>query len=206
MSPANRFTLVLFHRRHSSIQSRILFVAFITVFGTPPAVAKGPRTGVTIKNFGRMDEHFYRGAQPKRNEYKELASAGVKTVKDLRDDPENWARTAAEESGLHYVNIRLSDSRRPSAEQIDEFFKVAAGSDQPFFVHCEGGRHRTGVMGALYRMKVQGWSADLAYEEMKRYKFYTRWGHGDMKEFVFDYYQGMHKSGTAAAAPNPTSW
>jgi hypothetical protein len=28
---------------------------------------------MTIKNFGQMDDHFYRGAQPKDDGYKELA-------------------------------------------------------------------------------------------------------------------------------------
>ena len=194
-----------FHKSFNPYKSLIVLAVLITVSVVQfsPVSRAADWSGLKIKNFGRMDEHFYRGAQPKRVEYRELASAGVKTVIDLRDDPEHWAKAAAEEASLHYVNIPLSDSHRPSDEQITEFFSVAGHTDQPFFVHCEGGRHRTGVMGALYRMKLQGWSADQAYEEMKQYKFYTRWGHGEMKEFVFDYYQGMHKSGTAAAIPSP---
>ena len=35
-----------------------------------------------------MDERFFRGGQPKEEEYKELAALGIKTVIDLRDDPE----------------------------------------------------------------------------------------------------------------------
>jgi hypothetical protein len=54
-------------------------------------------------------------------------------------------------------------------------------------VHCAGGRHRTGVMGAVYRFNHYNWNYDQAYAEMKKYDFYTRWGHGDMKKFVQDY-------------------
>jgi hypothetical protein len=38
---------------------------------------------VTIKNFGQMDDRFFRGAQPKENDYQQLAALGIKTVIDL---------------------------------------------------------------------------------------------------------------------------
>ncbi|MCI0337917.1 MAG: hypothetical protein L0226_10090, partial [Acidobacteria bacterium] len=61
----------------------------------------------------------------------------------------------------------------------------------PVFVHCAGGRHRTGVLIAIYRMEVYGWDARKAYDEMKDYKFYSSFGHGEMKDYVFDYYRGL---------------
>ena len=43
---------------------------------------------IRIKNFGQMDEHFYRGAQPEQSDYTAMAPAlGIKTIIDLRDDP-----------------------------------------------------------------------------------------------------------------------
>ena len=39
-----------------------------------------PFASIKIKNFGQMDERFYRGAQPKETDYKDLAALGVKTV------------------------------------------------------------------------------------------------------------------------------
>src|SRR5215208_6743483 len=42
---------------------------------------------VKIKNFGQMDDRFFRGAQPKEDQYKELAAIGIKTIIDLRQDP-----------------------------------------------------------------------------------------------------------------------
>ena len=36
---------------------------------------------------------------------------------------------------------------------------------------------------------------------MKKYDFYTRWGHGEMKKFVQDYAASYHsRNATAAAA------
>jgi hypothetical protein len=52
-----------------------------------------------------------------------------------------------------------------------------------------GGRRRTGAMVAVYRMSIDGWTVEQAYDEMKRFKFYTSWGHGCYKDYVYDYYR-----------------
>ncbi len=143
---------------------------------------------VTIKNFGQMDERFFRGAQPKEGDYKQLADLGIKTVIDLRHDPKAYEKTNVEALGMTYVNIPMSDKDYPPAEKIDEFLKLVANPETgKFYVHCAGGRHRTGVMGAVYRFNNYNWNYDQVYAEMKKYDFYTRWGHGDMKKFVKDY-------------------
>ena len=144
---------------------------------------------IGIKNFGKLDERFFRGAQPGERDYKDLAALGIKTIIDLRDDPMSYEKRDVEAAGMRYVNIPMSDSSRPRDEQIDQFLKLA--NDQatgPFFVHCAGGRHRTGVMGAVYRMTKYGWNFDQAYKEMEAYDFYTRWGHGALKDYVRDFY------------------
>lgn len=156
-------------------------------------------SNIKIKNFGQMDERFYRGAQPKDSDYKDLATLGVKTVIDLRDDAHPSEKRSVEALGMRYINIPMSDTVYPKAAQIDAFLKL---TDNPatgkFFVHCAGGRHRTGVMGAVYRFNHDHWSYDQAYAEMRAYDFYTRWGHGAMKQFVQDYWQ---KRQTAQNAP-----
>ena len=145
---------------------------------------------IKIKNFGKLDERFYRGAQPKESDYKELAALGIKTIVDLRDDPTSYEKAAAEAAGMQYINIAMSDTKYPKEEQIQQFLKLASDpATGKFFVHCVGGRHRTGVAGAVYRMTYYGWDYDRAYKEMKDFDFYTRWGHGAMKDYVQDYWQ-----------------
>ena len=143
---------------------------------------------VTIKNFGQMDERFFRGGQPKENDYSQLAALGIKTVIDLQDDPKAYEKQNVEALGMKYVNIPMSDKDYPETAKIDQFLKLV---DDPttgkFYVHCAGGRHRTGVMGAVYRFNHYNWNYDQVYAEMKKYDFYSRWGHGDMKKFVQDY-------------------
>ena len=143
---------------------------------------------VSIKNFGQMDDRFFRGAQPKQDEYKELAALGITTVIDLQDDPTTYEKQNVEALGMKYINIPMSDKDYPETAKIDQFLKLVNDpSTGKFYVHCAGGRHRTGVMGAVYRFNHYNWNYDQVYAEMKKYDFYTRFGHGDMKKFVQDY-------------------
>ncbi|HEU5459901.1 MAG TPA: tyrosine-protein phosphatase [Pyrinomonadaceae bacterium] len=156
---------------------------------------------VTIKNFGQMDERFFRGAQPKEDEYGELAALGIKTVIDLREDTESYAKSQAEAAGMRYVNIPMIAKKYPESSQVDQFLKLVDDpSTGKFFVHCAGGRHRTGAMGAVYRFNHYNWNFEQVYAEMKKFDFYTRWGHGDFKKFVQDYATSHQNKTTATAA------
>lgn len=147
---------------------------------------------IKIKNFGQMDQYFYRGAQPEADDYKALAALGIKTIIDLRDDPTKYEKAGAEAASIRYVNIPMSDKRKPTEDQIAAFLEVAKDpSNAPFYVHCVGGRHRTGLIGAIYRYKNYGWDFDQVYHEMKNYDYYSRWGHGAIKEYVQEYYEKM---------------
>jgi tyrosine-protein phosphatase SIW14 len=149
-------------------------------------------SNIHISNFGKMDDRFYRGAQPDESDYKDLKALGIKTVIDLQDHPTNYERRDVEALGMRYVNIPMSDSNYPKEESINTFLKLVNDpATGKFFAHCAGGRHRTGVMGAVYRFNVNHWNYDQAYAEMKDYDFYTRFGHGDMKTFVEDYAKRM---------------
>lgn len=158
-------------------------------------------SSVKIKNFGQMDDRFFRGAQPKENQYEQLAALGIKTVIDLQQDPKAYEKANVEALGMKYINIPMSDKDYPESGKIDQFLKLV---DDPetgkFFVHCAGGRHRTGVMGAVYRFNHYNWNFDQVYSEMKKYDFYTRWGHGDMKKFVQDYAVSFQNRSVTAVA------
>lgn len=146
---------------------------------------------ISIKNFGKVNENYYRGSQPDAAEFQDLKRLGVKTVIDLRKDrveeaPE-WARAA----GLQYVNIPLTTKRPATETQTAEFLQLVNDpANWPVFVHCKGGRHRTGEMTAIYRITHDGWTGDQAYAEMKKFDFedslfYPR----SLKKYVFSYYE-----------------
>jgi tyrosine-protein phosphatase SIW14 len=157
---------------------------------------------VHIKNFGQMDERFYRGAEPKGIEdIQALKALGIHTVIDLQEKPEPTERGNVESLGMRYVNIPMVDKAYPRPEWVAAFLQtVSDSSTGKFYVHCAGGRHRTGSMGAVYRMEKYGWGYDQVYAEMKQYDFYTSWGHGDFKTFVQDYARQMQARHNARPA------
>lgn len=60
-------------------------------------------------------------------------------------------------------------------------------------------------MGAIYRFNHDHWNFDQVYAEMKNYDFYTRFGHGKMKDFVLDYWQQIQANQTTATATTAVS-
>jgi tyrosine-protein phosphatase SIW14 len=174
----------------------LIALAAIAVAGTSRQTAF---PNIRIKNFGQMDARFYRGAQPKQEDYKDLAALGIKTIIDLREDTESYAKGCTEALGMRYINIPVKDKGYPRDEQIQQFLKVANDpATGVFYVHCAGGRHRTGIMGAVYRFNVDRWNYDQVYSEMKAYDFYSSWGHGSQKRFVQDYWANIQTTTTAA--------
>lgn len=165
----------------------------LTASGVPDHKrAAGADAGVAIENFGKVNDHLYRGAQPEGRNYEQLATFGIKTIVDLREDAKEDARSATERAGMRYINLPMKEKSYPQPDTATRFLTIV--SDQanwPIFVHCAGGKHRTGVMTAIYRMSVDGWGVDQAYQEMKQYHFYTNWGHGCYKDYVYDYYRDL---------------
>ncbi len=155
---------------------------------------------IKIKNFGQMDDRFFRGARPEDGDYQALAALGVKTIIDLTDNSMEYEKPAVETAGLRYVNIPMVDRSAPSMDQINEFLKVV---DDPetgkFFVHCAGGRHRTGVVGAVYRFRHDNWNLEQALAEMDQYEFGSGYGHGKQRDFVKEYWDQFQAKQTAAA-------
>ena len=193
-----------------SSRNRLRHVAvsfFAVLLLSVAASAKGDQShafpNIHIKNFGQMDERFYRGAEPKGlADFEALKGLGIHTVVDLQAKPEPAERGWVESLGMHYVNIPMVDKAYPRPEWVAAFMKTV---DDPatgkFYVHCAGGRHRTGSMGAVYRFEKYGWDYDQVYAEMKQYDFYTSWGHGDFKTFVEDYARQAQARHSAPASP-----
>ena len=167
----------------------VVIFALAIIAPAQEAVGQGQKR-TNIKNFGQMDERFFRGAQPKEDEFKELAALGIRTVIDLRADPVGYEKGIVESLGMKYINIPMVGKKYPTEEAVRAFLKVVNDPNTgSFFVHCAGGRHRTGAMGAVYRFQLYNWTFEQVYAEMKKFDFYTSWGHGAFKDFVRDYYE-----------------
>jgi tyrosine-protein phosphatase SIW14 len=152
--------------------------------GQPAAISN-----VSIDNFGQVNANYYRGAQPKGHDFADLKALGVKLVIDLakEGDPNEAANAVA--AGMRFVRIPLTTDVGASQAAVDQFLKLVNDpANQPVYVHCMGGRHRTGEMTAVYRMTHDGWTADRAFSEMKDYKFGADFLHSAIKNFVYAYH------------------
>jgi tyrosine-protein phosphatase SIW14 len=193
------------------VPRRIVLVAALSFAFPAAGFAGGPGatiaqgTTVRIDNFGRIDARYYRGSQPKGHDYNDLAAIGVKTIINLTsDDAQPNEKALAEQAGMTYVQIPMTMHRAPTQLQLAEFFRVVDDpARQPVFVHCVGGKHRTGVMTAAYRMAEDHWTSDQAFREMKDYHFGFDFLHQEFKDFVFGYHPERSAALPAVATKSP---
>src|SRR5256885_15902829 len=102
---------------------------------------------------------------------------------------------------MRYVQTAMTPHDPPAAEKLAQFLSIVNDpANQPVYVHCVGGRHRTGVMTAAYRMTQDRWSADRAFAEMKQYKFGMDLLHPEFKEFVYRYGATVAKTAPVSTA------
>ena len=155
----------------------------------PPSTRVADVSNIKIRNFGQVNANYYRGEQPEDGDYAALAALGIRTVIDLQADGGNdHEAQLVEAAGMTFHRIPMTTRVAPTLEQIAQFMTIVTNpAHQPVYVHCAGGKHRTGVMTAVYRMEHDGWTADQAYQEMKRYKFGSSIWHPEFKDFVYHY-------------------
>jgi protein tyrosine phosphatase (PTP) superfamily phosphohydrolase (DUF442 family) len=130
-----------------------------------PASWAKPLTAAGIKNFYQVTTNLYRGAQPTAEGMKQLKAMGIKTVINLRayhSDKDEVAGT-----GLKSVHFE-AEPWHAEEEDVIRFLKVVADTNNlPAFVHCQRGADRTGMMCAMHRICVGGWTKPEAIKEMK---------------------------------------
>jgi len=137
-----------------------------------------------LPNLFRVDAGLYRAAQPSTDGFatlsrgQALASGDqpIRTVLSLRalDDD---GPILPPRSTLHLEQIRFF-TWHAEDEDVVEFLRiVTTPAMQPVLVHCQHGADRTGMMIAVYRIIVQGWSKQQALDEMVYggYGFHPIW-------------------------------
>jgi len=153
-----------------------------------PVTSAAALSRIRIDNFGKINDNYFRGAQPKARDYADLSAMGIKTVIDLQKDGRSDEPGLVRRAGMQFYRIPMTTSDAPTEAQIAQFFKIVNDpANQPVFVHCKGGRHRTGTMTALLRMTQDGWNADRAYSEMKQFHFEGFLDHPVLRRFVYAY-------------------
>lgn len=118
-----------------------------------------------VPNFQRVSDTLLRGAQPSLLGFRALKSIGVKTVVNLRHYHSD--RYILERVGLAYEHIDIKSYGIYGGHVLQFLELVTDKSRTPIFVHCNDGVARTGVLCAMYRQIVCGWSKEDAIREMR---------------------------------------
>jgi len=140
-----------------------------------------------LTDVGRVAPGIFRGAQSKPEGYATLKAMGIRTVINLRT--RHGEREAVESAGMRYVEIPMSFINTVDPAVVRKALSVMIDpANQPVFLHCSLGMDRAGVVVAVYRMDVDGWSEAEAEAEMDAFGFHEIWF--KLKEFVRGYKGG----------------
>jgi protein tyrosine/serine phosphatase len=149
-------------------------VAAAVIFGqlsqSSPVATPRPASWATplhrkgLPNLHQVTPTLYRGAQPTAVGMRQLKAMGIKTVLNLRSF--NSDRDKIGKTGLAYEHIYMK-AWHPEREDIIRFLQITTDNSRtPVFVHCQHGADRTGLMCAVYRVAVCGWTKAEAIQEM----------------------------------------
>ncbi len=141
-----------------------------------------PLTAPGIRNFYQVTTNLYRGAQPTAEGMKGLKAMGIRTIINLRAFHSDRDKVAG--TGLKSVRFETKPWHAEE-EDVIGFLKVVTDTNNlPVFVHYERGADRTGMMCAMYRIIVCGWTKPEAIDEIKNggFDFNPAWH--DLVSFI----------------------
>ncbi|NRD22634.1 dual specificity protein phosphatase family protein [Winogradskyella litoriviva] len=121
-----------------------------------------------FNNLYSINDSILRSEQPSKSGFKELETAGVKTIinlRRLRDDNKK-----AEDTNLQLEHLPLA-TKQITEDDIIEVLKLITSAEKPILIHCWHGSDRTGVMVAAYRIVVENWTKEDAINEFRIDKF-----------------------------------
>lgn len=149
-----------------------------------------------VPHAARVNSNIYRGGQPNKRGFRNLAKAGINTILDLRASPNRASkeRDEVQSDGMRYIQIPLHDDKPPGPADVRKALSVLNDRSRwPVFVHCDGGRDRTGMIIACYRISHDGWSQARALGEAKDC------ASRDLKPAMRKYVMRFHSQGPASA-------
>lgn len=126
-------------------------------------------------NLYQMSATLYRSSLPDGAALPLLTKLKIGTVINfLPESDKRWLST----SGIEQVQLPYRTNHVDDSDILKALRAIqAAEAKGPVLMHCKHGSDRTGLVAAMYRVVVQGWSKEDALNEM------TEGGFGDSHHF-----------------------
>jgi len=193
MNPAKAF-----HSRYLTLA--IVAAALASAGFGAPSAAPGIEG---VRNFQKVDDHVYRGAQPTRDGFANLSKLGIQTVIDLREpgDRSVTERKWVTGAGMRYVSVPMYGMATPSNAKVLKVLELLEDRGTgPVFVHCKRGADRTGGVIACYRVEQDHWKNDRALAEAR--SMGMSWFQTAIQSYVRKYRPRDLTAGAAMLAPS----
>jgi tyrosine-protein phosphatase SIW14 len=143
-----------------------------------------------LSDVGRVPPGIYRGSQPLPEGYITLKKMGIKTVINLRTSKSE--KEIVESTGMRSIEIPMNVLSDVNVETVNRVIEITADPiNQSVYIHCKLGQDRTGIVIAVYRIKVDGWTLEEAEAEMQAFGFNDLWS--KLKKFIRKYAKSIGK-------------
>jgi hypothetical protein len=152
---------------------------------------------VVARNFAVVEPgRIYRGAlqfpTPMR---RIIRNYQLKAILSVRHVPCPGEPEMAQEAGLEYYVVPITRASQATDEQLDAAAAILADAkNYPIYVHCRGGRDRTNIALAAYRIRYCGWSLKKTIASLRP------WGLDSPRHFAVLQRYVDHVHGEAATA------
>jgi Protein tyrosine/serine phosphatase len=115
-------------------------------------------------NLYQMSPTLYRSALPDSEAQALLDKLKIGTVINFLNEPDDtWLKTP----GVVQVQLPYRTNHVDDADVLTALRAIqSAQARGPVLMHCKHGSDRTGLMSAMYRVVVEGWSKEDALKEM----------------------------------------
>ena len=160
------------------VLSRSAALALLTVgcASTPPwheGLQIGEAELGETRNTSSFGDAIYFGGQPSQEDFRSVAERGIKTVINLRTQPEVDGlefdeKAAVEGAGMSYVHIPLNGREGLGPEGLKELSELLDDPEKhPVLLHC-GSSNRVGYAWALFRASRHGVAAEQSIADAKK--------------------------------------
>lgn len=154
----------------------------LLLLAASPALAQPPEFPKRLQlrgvaNAAQVSPVLYRGAQPTKEGFRELARAGVKTILSMRIGIDDGKILG--ELGLKSFRVPALQWRPDTKDVVAALKVIVTPAFQPVFVHCQAGKDRTGLVVAAYEILFQGRSVEEAITERRSFGALGLWAENE---------------------------